>query len=431
MTLTLEVLPPQSGTLGDGGRRTFSAKGGTLGRAGSCDWVLSHRKVSGRHATISYQDGIFYIVDEQSANGVFINSTTNRLVPGRRYALKNGDRIIIDPYEMEVSISTGRGHEARRPADDLHEARGLSQSGRYNPFESADPFALPPRTPAPIGASAPTPRPSPAGEVTPLEELDPLKLLEGKPKSPPARQAPNARDLDRASPLANHYQPPAVLTPQPTPPQTPPPNSSVIPADYDPLKDDFDEPFEIPTPPIRRAVPQAPPAQSTEPPATPVPADPRPLTPPDASMHRPAAATPAPRPIATPTPRAVVSTPDVVHVAGEPVGGTPSPVPADERPDSGLLAVLGGAGLHHAPVTLEFARNFGQIFRVVVSGVMDVLRARQQIKDEFRMQTDAVQARRQQPAQVLGQRGRCAAQPAREAQRGLSRAGGGVRRCLR
>jgi type VI secretion system FHA domain protein len=49
------------------------------------------------------------------------------------------------------------------------------------------------------------------------------------------------------------------------------------------------------------------------------------------------------------------------------------------------MAVLEGAGLQTAPVTAEFARSFGEIFRVVVSGVMDVLRARQQIKDEFRM----------------------------------------------
>ena len=36
-------------------------------------------------------------------------------------------------------------------------------------------------------------------------------------------------------------------------------------------------------------------------------------------------------------------------------------------------------------MTEELARNFGRILKVVVSGVMDVLRARQQIKDEFRM----------------------------------------------
>ena len=36
-------------------------------------------------------------------------------------------------------------------------------------------------------------------------------------------------------------------------------------------------------------------------------------------------------------------------------------------------------------VTPELARSFGEILHVVVSGVMDVLKARHQIKDEFRM----------------------------------------------
>ena len=48
-----------------------------------------------------------------------------------------------------------------------------------------------------------------------------------------------------------------------------------------------------------------------------------------------------------------------------------------------LSAVLAGAGLDPSAVTPELARSFGQILRVVVSGVMDVLQARQRIKDEF------------------------------------------------
>src|SRR6202011_992917 len=36
-------------------------------------------------------------------------------------------------------------------------------------------------------------------------------------------------------------------------------------------------------------------------------------------------------------------------------------------------------------VTPEIARDFGRILRVVVSGVMDVMTSRQEIKDEFRM----------------------------------------------
>ena len=48
--------------------------------------------------------------------------------------------------------------------------------------------------------------------------------------------------------------------------------------------------------------------------------------------------------------------------------------------------MLTGAGLDPASVTPELARTFGQILRVVVSGMMDVLKARQVIKDELGVQ---------------------------------------------
>ena len=366
MTLTLEVNPPQAATLGNASRRVFSAQGGTIGRASSCDWVLSHRKVSGRHASITFQDSIFYIVDHQSANGVFINST--RLVPGRRYALKDGDRILIDPYELEVSITSDRGEEARRPYEGLAYVGSREQEGAYDPSAPADPFApLPLRTPNPT--PSPTPRPNKAGEAIPVEELDPLKLLEGKPKQGPPRQAPNARDLDSAPAMSGHYQPPPVPTPPPlTPsPSALPSGAPMIPADYDPLRDDFDEPFPVPPPPARQAVV----------PELPVQPEPPPTPPPAKAAPAPRAGAPTPPPYKPPTA-------DPVPAAA--ARATPPIAPiADPSSDPGLVAVLAGAGLERAPVTLEFARSFGQIFRVVVSGVMDVLRARQQIKDEFRM----------------------------------------------
>jgi type VI secretion system FHA domain protein len=49
--------------------------------------------------------------------------------------------------------------------------------------------------------------------------------------------------------------------------------------------------------------------------------------------------------------------------------------------------MLEGAGLDNVAVTPELARSFGQILRVVVSGIMDVLQARQQTKEEFRIGT--------------------------------------------
>ena len=46
---------------------------------------------------------------------------------------------------------------------------------------------------------------------------------------------------------------------------------------------------------------------------------------------------------------------------------------------------MAAAGLESARASPELAQQFGQILRVVVTGLMDVLRARERIKDEFRM----------------------------------------------
>ncbi len=70
-------------------------------------------------------------------------------------------------------------------------------------------------------------------------------------------------------------------------------------------------------------------------------------------------------------------------------GRAPSPVVAAaegaRRHDGSLADVLAGAGLEGVAITPELSRAFGQIFRVVVEGVMDVLQARQRLKDEFRI----------------------------------------------
>ena len=60
--------------------------------------------------------------------------------------------------------------------------------------------------------------------------------------------------------------------------------------------------------------------------------------------------------------------------------------PAASQPGlTDLAAVLDGAGLDPASVTPEFARELGRILRVVVSGMMELVRSRQAIEDEFRM----------------------------------------------
>lgn len=103
MILTLEVVGPQAEDLGAGSRKVFDSIGGTIGRLPDNDWVFPDPYVSGRHALIRYLNGKFF-VEDTSTNGVFINSTDNRLARDQSYQLKTGDTIYIDAYRIQVVL---------------------------------------------------------------------------------------------------------------------------------------------------------------------------------------------------------------------------------------------------------------------------------------------------------------------------------------
>ena len=356
MILILEVTsPPSNAVL----RHTFQEGGGTIGRESSNSWVLPHSKVSGLHAVVAHRDGTFFIED-RSRNGVYLNSTKNRLERGREQPLKSGDRIMIEPYEIRVSITREQhdrgGQAAKKPAP----RSSPMDFDSSNPFDADDPFA-----PQPLAASA---LDLPDADVS-HQELDPLELLNlHASKRAPQRNVPKARDLDRASLLEQHYQPPAVV-PEPSFGSNADPMA--IPEDYDPLAPDDGMPALAPQAPPPRPRPAYRPPEER----------PAPLAPPPPP--------PAPVPVAAPIP--IAPPIEEPHVAEIQAVARESPVNANpvRELSAGSLdfgAVLSGAGLDPAGVTPEVAREFGQILRVVVSGVMDVMRSRQQIKDEFRMQ---------------------------------------------
>jgi predicted component of type VI protein secretion system len=370
---------------GEVGRQVFTEDGGTIGRAATNSWVLTHNKVSGRHATISFRNGVYYIQDT-SRNGVSINSPDNRLVRDRPYALKSGDIIFIEPYEIDVSIDAGAERPRYQPLED--------------PFGQDDPFA-PVRGPQPQRLS-PVPPPA-AGD-----EVDPLKFFEAVSPTAPRRPAePVPSPVDDW--LGEHYRPPVAipdpLLPPPEPTPVPVKEESVIPADYNPLAPDSGigpiprdlippaaEPPRRPKPPTRggttpprpvispkRPAPDdfdlpaavsAPPAGSSQDTVPPVAAP--------SVVEPPVAAPPvSSAPVAAPSVDAPVAAPPVPPVAAPPV---PLAGVAQDLAD-----VLAGAGLQGAPVTPELARDLGQILRVVVSGLIDVLHSRQRIKEEFRV----------------------------------------------
>jgi type VI secretion system FHA domain protein len=367
--LTLDVTSPQPAKLGGASRQTFGPEGGTIGRDSDNSWVLSHAKVSGHHAVISYRDAVFYIEDT-SRNGVCLNSSKDRLVRGQPYALKSGDRILIDPYEIRVSITGDQNDAAERNAG------GFSRDAPFdgpNPFDTDDPFG-----------SRPVPSPgleSPAEAMT-GHGLDPLELLGLGPKRPPARKAPSVMDLEGDSPFDAHYQPPAAV---PAPPSGPRAEAVAIPHDYNPLAPDDSQSISLPSltaPAPDQPAPNRPHQERAAPPPI-APARPLPIAP----------VQPLPIAPARPLPIVPVQPPQIAPAQMSPAIEH-SPAARDRAPAAtggehagaaDFAAVLAGAGLDPSIVTPELARNFGQILRVVVAGVMDVMRSRQQIKDEFRL----------------------------------------------
>jgi type VI secretion system FHA domain protein len=332
--LTLEVMGPREGTPRGEDRKVFKAAGGTIGRLPDNDWVLTDPFVSSRHARIRYANGVFQIEDT-STNGVFINSPDNRLVRGQPHTLQSGDRIFIDPYEIRASVTS-------EPADVADPFRIDDAFGE--PLHSAPLLSVP---------SDPLPRPSSSPLRTGEEEVDPLRALGFHPDSAPVPNVPRASDLAASSLLSEHYQAPAPVPSEPPPSQTP----GLIPDDYDPLRPDQSGPVEVPSSARRAAAPS------------------RSLA--DAESPRQAPHS---------------------HAASPGRSGPRQAKSAAAAPSDAILqALLEGAGLDASAVTPEFAKNFGQILRVVVVGVMDVLQARQRIKDEFRMRVTTFKASQNNP----------------------------------
>jgi type VI secretion system FHA domain protein len=318
----------------DASRQVFTEKGGTIGRATNNTWVLPDKKVSGRHAVISFADGVFYIQDT-SSNGVSVNGPKNRLVRDRPYALREGDRIFIEPYEIEAGIDTGAtrspfaasGFE-RGPVDPLDDL-----------FTGDDPFA--PVSGPLIQAAGPVPAPHAGDVVDPLAFFDPV----GPPPSP---RKPEPIPSPSDDLLAEHYRPP-VAHPDPLPQPGASGGEAAPPPGWNPLSEDSGIGVKVPIEPVRRPkLKERPPREVPAPPPVTAPSLPEP---------------PLPEAPAPPQPAAI-----------------PPPAAAASRD---LSQVLAGAGVPDAQVTPELARGLGEILQVVVTGLMDVLQSRQHIKGEF------------------------------------------------
>jgi type VI secretion system protein ImpI len=212
MNLILELVV-RDGQVPDGERRkVFGVTGGRIGRASDCDWVLHSPYVSRYHATVCYIEGTFHIVST-SDNGVALNDAFTTLPQLENQALRHGDHLFIDEYEIAVSIG------------------------------DATPEALP---------SAPEVAPEPASfedELTresPLLQsafgLDPLREFTPHP-APSTNTPPEEVAWNHSPGLADHFVPPPV---NPVP--------AALPADWDQTHLPAPAPAApVPTPPALEA----------------------------------------------------------------------------------------------------------------------------------------------------------------------------------
>ena len=105
----------------------------SVGRGPGVDWVLPdpERLLSKRHFAVAFRAGGWQLADT-STNGTFLNREGDPIGAGDVRSLRDGDRLRLGAYEIEVRLV----EEAARPA-----ARAGS-----SPF--ADPFAMDPFGPA-------------------------------------------------------------------------------------------------------------------------------------------------------------------------------------------------------------------------------------------------------------------------------------------
>ena len=385
----------------------------SVGRGPGVDWVLpdGDRLLSKRHFALAFRSGSWQLADT-STNGTFINTNDTALGSGEVRTLRDGDRVRLGAYEIEVRLT----EDAYQSGGYSAAARGGGSDPFGDPF-GMDPLAPPPPARQPFGGNVHTQ----ADAVPILPEDDFLQGPDslGRPAYNPFS---NPVQSDHSSVMQDAFQPPQASGMEAMHTGGAIPADNLLPDDWgDDLLEGIGGPAAAP-PPVVRAPPTPVPARPVQ--ARPVQAPPvpaarvaapilaEPLAPyTDASPfdepsdlmdgpHRleqhaisvavpqhepPPVARPAPVPLAAPMARP----PQAVPPAAQGIGG-----------DIALLAAfLDGAdmtGIQPADPEATM-RSLGAAFRAVVSGLRGVLIARASIKSEFRIEQTMIRARGNNP----------------------------------
>ncbi|WP_377706915.1 type VI secretion system-associated FHA domain protein TagH [Pseudomonas protegens] len=324
-----------------------------IGRSSDNDWVLPdpERLVSARHCVIQYKDGRYYLTDN-STNGVELVRAGIRMRRGSSEPLEDGEVIRIGDYEISARIDFSLNRPGAEPFSGDSSNSFEALMGR----QAASPTPIEPISMAPVahfqGASA---------QDTFPDLFDFLAPSATPPATQPDHVPAEQHDFRPPTPTA---VPQPVAPPEPSAPQ----GGAMIPEDWDLFGSTPASPAPVPSaPPV-----VAPPVVAVAPVAHQAP-----------FAAEPAQPQPQPQPIAQAPVAPVVSEVELAPVV------TPAPAPVAPQVDL-LQAFLRGAGLDQLRIEPQQAQaqmeSLGRSYRLMVEGLIDVLRARSSLKGEFRMQ---------------------------------------------
>ncbi|MCB1867701.1 MAG: type VI secretion system-associated FHA domain protein TagH [Gammaproteobacteria bacterium] len=315
---------------------SFGPDGGSIGRRDNSDWVLSdpERFISGQHALISFSDNRFYITDT-SVNGVFLNDSATPIGNGNLAPLQHGDSLLIGDYQIDVCIRQQASDAIMRPDEFSDPFAGISREIEGSDLGSTFPNA------GLVGA-----RTEPPQEFG-LESVEPEPPMPGDHE--PSRQANGnspPSEADNVSDLEGVFQ-----------------QAAPIPEDWDQITDigANDEKQSVVSEP--EIFPQI---------------EPEPPQPPKPRQSAPIAAEPPP---------------PVTPAAGSEIRqeSTPSGLSGPPEPDQQSLraALARGLGIPESRLgdasLPDLLENLGRVTRSSLEGTMAILRARAEMKSEFRM----------------------------------------------
>jgi type VI secretion system FHA domain protein len=345
---------------GSGGRDTRTLAHGTLsiGRAAGNDWVLPdpERQLSKTHCVIAAVGGR-YLLTDLSTNGVFVNGAAERVPRNGEIELTDGDEIRLGEYAITVT-ETGAATDRGPPLVAGHAPPLVAGVSRPDPLASAgaatpdplgsDPFDDVFGAPARPDFAHPIAAPPPA-----LRGEDPFDVAEEAKRAP---LIDPDDELFRGLTPAESWQGPSQPDNVDAPLHVIAAPKPLVPVNFDEL--DIDALLGD-TPPGQGS-PAAAPATPVKPAAV-SPVSPAPVSPPAASPPRPAVSAP--------------------------------PAADAGRLLAAFLESAGVAGLVPNADPEAALRAAGEVFRVMVEGLRQVLISRAAVKNEFRVEQTMLRAR--------------------------------------